>query len=352
MNHLAPVSVLAFALAASAQSPATFPSDHATIPNGSSGLNWFPYSYGVSRMMAVYESWDIQVPSGHQITRIGFRADGTIQALGKSLQLQVRMGQTDRTAATLQSTFDNNWFGTPTTVFGPALFTLPDLNNPASPNPDGPLVWLTLTTPFTYDPSRNLLIEWRILANSNGGAAFSYQLDRATFESPIVTGPLGCQHSGNQIPDLESRDTKIGTNWITDLYQAPASQPVFLLVNVGGSLVTPYPLSPVFAGMPAACQGQLLPTNLAILNGVANSSGYANWQVPIPNNLAFNDLRLSSQALCLDFFAPGGGVVSNGDQIDIGVDPAMTLLYHQGSATNHTGTLQPNYGVVTLFAYN
>ncbi len=352
MNHLLSPSVLFLALAAAAQAPATFPSDHAAVANGNGGQNWFPYSYGVSRMMAVYESWDVAVPAGGQITRIGFRADGTTQAIGKSLQLQVRMGQTDRTSTTLQNNFDANWLGTPTTVFGPALFALPDLNNVLNPNPDGGIVWLSLTTPYTFDPSRNLLIEWRVLANNNGGAAFPYQLDRAAFLSPIVTGPLGCQHSGNQIPDLESRPTKVGANWTIDLYQAPASQPVILFLNLGGPLSTPFPLSLVFPGMPAACTGQLSPGLLFSIGGMAGSNGYTNWQVPIPDNRIFNDLMISSQAFCLDFFSPGGAVVSNGDQMQVGIDPAMTILYHQGNATNATGSLSQHFGIVTLFDYN
>lgn len=351
MKHLPSLIGLVLTSAATAQAPATFPSDHATIA-GSTSTNFFPYAHGVSRLMAVYESWDLSVPAGHQITRIGFRADGTTLSYGKSLQLQVRMGQTDRTSANLLSNFDNNWFGTPTTVFGPALFTLPDLNNVLNPNPDGPLVWLTLTTPYTFDPSRNLLVEWRILANSNGGASFPYSLDRATFLSPITAGPLGCTHSGNQIPDLESRPTRVGGNWIIDLYQGPANQPAILFLNVGVPLSAPVSLAPLFPGIPAACTGQVSPIALFSLGGTTGSSGYTNWVVPIPNDRAFNDLLIASQAFCFDFFSPGGLVVSNGDQVQVGIDPAMSIVYHQGSSTNPTGSLWPNFGAVTLFDYN
>jgi hypothetical protein len=335
-----------------AQAPAVFPSDHATVPNGSGGQNWFPYSYGISRFMALYESWDVTVPSGHQITRLGFRANGTTLSYGKSLQLQVRIGRTDRTAQTMLNNFDNNWLGTPVTAFGPALFTLPDLNNVLNPNPDGNLVWLTLTTPVTFDPTYNLLVEWRVFANSNGGASFPYNLDRATFLSPVISGPLGCQHSGNQIPDLESRPTKVGGNWTVDLYQAPANQPVLFFLNVGLPLTPPFPLSPIFPGIPPACQGRVSPIALFSLTAVSSAQGYHAFTVPIPNDRIYNDLILSSQAFCFDFFSPGGFVVSNGDQVQVGIDPAMTVLYHQGSATNATGSLLQSFGVVTLFDHN
>lgn len=350
MNLLRTLPLLLVAAGASAQ--AVFPSDHAAVSNGSGSQSWFPYSYGVSRMMALYESWDLGVPASHQITRIGFRADGTTIAYGKSLQLEVRMGTTDRTHSNMLSNFDNNYLASPTTVFGPALFTMPDLNNVLNPNPNGPIIWLTLATPFTFDPSHNLLVEWRVYANNNGGAAFNYTLDSATFLSPIISGPLGCQHSGNQIPDLSSRPTKVGGSWIVDLYQGPANQPVIFFINVGLPLTPPFSLAPLFGGIPAACTGQVSPISLFSLPGTTGSSGYTNFIVPIPNDRTFNDVTLSTQAFCFDFFSPGGLVVSNGDQMQIGIDPAMSVLWHQGNATNATGSVYQNYGVVTLFDHN
>lgn len=337
---------------ATAQGVATFPSDHAAIPDGSSSIAWFPYSSGVSRTMALYERWDLLVPAGRAITRIGFRADAAQIALGKRLQLQVRMGSTTLTAQTMDPSYDNNWFGTPTTVFGPALFVMPDLNNPQNPNPDGSVIWLTLSTPFVPDATRNLLVEWRILANNNGGAAFSYPLDLATFDSPVVSGPSGCQHSGNQIPALASRPTAVGAYWHNDLTQAPSSQPVVLFLNLGTPLVPSYPLSPFLPGISPSCVGQIALQNLLSMEGVTTPWGSTTFSVPIPSDRVFNDLILSSQAFCLDFFSPGNLVVSNGDQVQIGIDPAMSLLWSTGSSTASSGSVYANLGVVTLFAHN
>jgi hypothetical protein len=346
------MSSLLLSAALTAQSTAYFPSDHYAITDGQSSQNWFPYSYGVSRMQAVYESWDLNIPAGSQINRIGFRANGTTIAYGEALNLHIRMGQTDETAASLTNDFAANYFGQPTSVFGPALFQLPDLNNVLNPNPDGNIVWVNLTTPFSYDPSKNLLVEWRVLANSNGGASFSYTLDRASFDSPILTGPAGCQHSGGQTPSLLSQPTKLGSIWSTNLQQAPANQPLILFLNVGAQLAPQYPLAPILSGVDPSCFGQVSPVMLFSLSGVSSNTGYKLFQVPIPNNLAFNDLRIASQAFCFDFFSPGGLVVSNGDQIEIGADPAMSLLWNQGNASATTGTVYRNYGVVTLFGHN
>jgi hypothetical protein len=350
-------TILGFLLlagAAAAQNTATFPSDHASIPNGRSSIYWFPYSYGVSRMMAVYESWDVNVPAGRQINRIGVRAEGTTLSYGKSLQLEVRMGQTEKTSANLLSNYDSNYFGTPTTVFGPALFTLPDLNNPLNPNPTGNMVWLNLTTPYTFDPNKNLLVEWRVIANNNGGAQFQYTLDSADFESPLATGPQGCTHSGSQIPLLESRRTAVGDTWYCDLSRAPANQLATWFVSVGAPLVPQYSLAPFLPGIAPACQGQIPFNNLFAVSATTGGGGSHTFSVPIPNRRIFNNMILSSQVLCTDVFAPGGFVVSNGDQIEIGIEPATAVIYHQGSATNATGSVSGNGGinVITFFGHN
>ncbi|MBK8100669.1 MAG: hypothetical protein IPK26_26575 [Planctomycetes bacterium] len=330
----------------------TFPSDHTAIPDGSTSQNWFPYSYGISRMQAVYERWDLGIPAGRMITRIGFRADPNVVSFGRSLQLEVRMGRTNRDADTLDPTYAANWAATPTTVFGPALFTLPDLNNPMNPNPGGPNAWLNLTTPIAMPASGNLLVEWRILANNNGGASFPYELDVATFVSPIVQGVPGCPHSGNQVPTLQSQPVHVGGAWYDQLYGAPASQFALLVVNVNSPLTTPFPLSAFVPGISPSCQGQVAPGNLFTLGAFTDGGGGAWFTTAIPNDRLFNDTILATQAVCFDFFAPGGIVVSNAEQVQIGIDPASSVLWSQGDANATTGSVYYHWGPVTLFAHN
>lgn len=335
-----------------AQGIATFPSDHAPLANGQGWDGQFPYSFGVSRIIVLYETWDLAVPGGHQITRIGFRSEPGMLSYGRSLFLEVRMGRTTRdTADLITSSFDANYLGPPTTVFGPAMFTLPDLNNVLNPNPSGQYVWLDLTTPYTFDANVNLLVEWRVAANSNGGASFTYALDGAAFVSPITSGPPGCQHSGGQIPVLASLPTKVGGTWANTLSAAPANQLAFLLVNVGTPLLSPFSLAPF--GVQAACTGQVTPSGLFSLSAVSSPYGSNYWYVPVPNDRTLNDLILSSQVFCLDFFSPGAFVVSNGEQVQIGIDPAMSLLVAQGSSAAAMPTsVYGHYGIVTLFDYN
>jgi hypothetical protein len=67
---------------------------------------------------------------------------------------------------------------------------------------------------------------------TTANAAFTYYLDRATFDSAVASGPAGCPHSGNNTAVLTSQPTKVGGNWSLSLTRAPASSLVILLQNV------------------------------------------------------------------------------------------------------------------------
>jgi hypothetical protein len=340
-----------FALSLAAVLPAqvtvTFPSDHANVA-GDSISYYYPYSNGISRVMAVYEAWDVGVAAGTPITRIGVRQDGVGTAPSRSLQMEVRMGYTPRTAANLLTTYDSNYAGAPQTVFGPGVFTLPQLT---SQQPGQQVIWLDLTTPFVWQPANgNLLIEWRVLANSNANQAFTYPLDRASFLSPVTSNnTVGCQHSGGQTATLTSQPTAIGSNWRIAVNNAPASSLVVLAVTVGQPLAAPFSLQALLPGIQSNCQG-LLGGPFQVFGATTNTNGYYQWTVPVPNDrLAYNDLVIASQGLILDFFSPGGFVTTDGDQIQFGIDPAQTLLYSSGNAAAVTGNPLANYGLITLF---
>ena len=338
---------LTFSAFATAQTVFTFPSDHANVA-GSTAAFSYPYSNGISRVMAVYESWDLGVAPGTAITRIGVRQDGTQTSVARSLQLEVRMGYTQRTADNLLNNYDNNYAGAPQTVFGPALYALPALTNQ---QPGGQVIWLDLSTPFVYQPANgNLLVEWRVLANNNANQSFSYPLDRATFLSPVTNGfTVGCPNSAGGTATLTSQPTAIGDNWRIAVNGAPASSLVVIAVSPGVPLGSPFSLQALIPGIQPSCQG-FLAGGFEVFSATTNINGFYQWTVPVPDNrVAFNDFTISSQALILDFFSPGGIVVTNGDQVQFGIDPAMTLLWSTGNASAVTGNLTPNYGLITLF---
>lgn len=325
-----------------AQASIVFPSNHTNIQNGSSYNPSWPFSNGITRVQFVYEDWDLSLPNNTPITRIGFRQDGAQSGASHLLQLEVRMGGTNATASNLSSTYDNNYVGAPAIVVPQGVFTLPTLNS-GSPSS---IVWVNLTTPYMYT-SGNLLVEFRVYGNNNANSAFTYPLDVATFVSTVTAGVQGCQNSGGQRAVLTSNPTQVGNYWYLSLSSAPANTPLALFVAPDQQLSAPYSLQSL--GLDPSCMGQLPLANFASFSGSTNSGGGASWQVQVPNNLAFNNFTISSQAAILDFFVPGSLVVSNADQVQFGIAPACSMLYSQGSATAATGSVLNNFGIVTLF---
>lgn len=335
------LSVALLSTASAVAQSVVFPSTMTNVATGSSYIGSFPFSNGISRMMAVYDDWDLNLAPNTPITRIGFRQDSTQASVSRLVQLEVRMGTTNNTSATLATNYDSNYAGTPAVVYPQALFTLPALTS-STPNS---MVWVNLTTPYTY-PGGNLLVEFRVFGNNNGNQSFYYPLDLTGFVSTVTAGSLGCLHSGGQRPVLTSQPTQIGSNWSLYLSNAPANTALALLIAPDQQMPAPYSLS--FLGLDPTCLGQM-PASFASFSGTTTAGGSANWSLLVPNNLAFNNFFMTSQVVAFDFFVPGNLVTSNADQVQFGVTPPESLLISQGSATAATGSVYANYGVVTFF---
>lgn len=351
-------SILPFALLSTlaiAQTVAIFPDEYVAVPEGPLNSANLPLALGTSRVQVLYDAVDLAIPSGHSITRLGFRQDATLTTLdtGRTLQLEVRMGFSNNTVAGMVTTFDNNYAAPPVTVFGPASFVLPNLRDAANPLPNGQL-FLDLTTPFVYAPApgQNLVVEYRVFGTSGGGSSFNYRLDRADYYSPRTYGPAGCQHSGGGTPNLTLAGTRPGLNFTATMATGPANTVGVLAVVAGQPLVPAYPLTAVFSGISPTCTGQMYPLDLVLLNGASSASGGATWSFAIPNQPQFADFTLSCQALFLDFFAPGGIVVSNGAEVLTGAAPRTAIVSVAGAPTVVTaGSKSNNYCPVAFFTH-
>ncbi len=354
MNTLRTLLPLALATAAVGQSVSIFPDEYTAVPEGPFNSPNLPLARGTSRVQVLYDRQDLQIPSGNMITKLGFRQDATIttEDTGRTLQLEVRMGWSTNSPSQMSTTFDNNYVSPPVTVFGPAAFVLPDLRDPGAPLPNGQ-VFVPLTTPFAYVPAgQNLVVEYRVFGTSGGGAQFNYRLDRADYYSPVTYGPAGCQHAGGGTPSLTLQPTRPGLSFSASLAQGPGNAPGILAVNVGVGIVTPYPLTGVFGGISPTCTGQINPINIATLGGSTSSSGSESWSFTIPNNPLFADYLISAQALFLDFFSPGGLVVSNGGQVLTGAAPRTAIVSASGAPTTlNTGSKSNNYCPVAFFEH-
>lgn len=338
---------------ATAQQTAIFPPDYVGVAEGPLNSINLPLAYGTSRVQMVFDTVSMSVPVGQQISAIGWREDTQVTSMnaGRSLQLEVRVGYTTYTAANITSNFDNNWAGTPTTVFGPALFVLPNLRDPNAPLPGGR--FNLSVTPFTFAPptGQNLLVEFRIYGTSGGGSPFTYFLDRADYVSPVASGPAGCPHTTGTA-NLSFEPTRPGLFFSASVTTGPTVSPCALALNLGSPLATPYPLTSLFAGISPACTGQV-PAPFSAFSNTTGGGGTASWGFLIPNNIAFSGMVISGQALFLDFFSPGGVVVSNGRQVTLGTNPRGTIVYANQPPTSATsGSISRNYVPVTFFTHN
>jgi hypothetical protein len=248
--------------------------------------------------------------------------------------------------------FDNNYESPPVTVFGPALFVLPDLRDTAAPLTNGEF-YINLTTPFSYVPNgRNLVVEYRVFGTSGGGSSFNYRLDRADYVSTVTYGGAGCQHAGGGPPTMTLNPTRPGLSFVASVGSGPANAPAFLIVALGSGIVTPYSLDPVFSGISPFCEGQINPVGIAILSGATSSSGSDSWQFPIPNSNQWGKYLISSQAVFLDFFSPGQVVVSNGGHVLTGIRPRTAIVAANGAPTVvTTGSKSTFYAPVALFEH-
>ncbi len=338
--------------ALTAQTTTIFPDEYVAVPEGPFSSTNLPLSFGTSRVQVLYEGVDLAIPAGQQISKIGFREDGTtVVSLGRALQLEIRMGYSQETAASMGTNFANNYSSTPVTVFGPGLYQLPDLRDPSNPLPNGQF-FIDLAVPFTYDPAQgNLVVEYLVFGNNGGGTSWTYRIDRGDFYSPVTYGPVGCAGQ-NGTPNLTAQPVRPGLSYSTSVTSAPGSSFGVLVMKPGANLVTPYSLQSFLPGIDPTCTGQIDITNALTLTGISSSSGARNWSFVIPNDPTFNDFDWASQAVFFDFFAPGGAIVSNGAHVLTGVRPRTSILRASGPpqfAT--TGSVQRNYNPITLFVH-
>lgn len=339
-----------------AQNHTVFPSDHTgTAPQltrvGAVFDPSAPLADGIERQMVLYDAWDLRIPDGRRIARLGFVRNEGSTATGHRVLLRLRLGQTTRTIQTVSATFDQNWTGTPTVVYGDAqgnakIFAPPDLG----PAPAADLVWLPLDAPFTFHTGQGLVADFQVTANQNGNASFWYPLDAAGSLSPQRSFNLACRTSAGLTPELRSNEqaTRIGGSWYLDLQNGTASSPMALLVG----------LRPYEPGITLAPIGAPLCTLSvdAEWSGAAVTTqwGSMNWNFTVPSDRGLFGARLYAQAVLRDAFANNlGWITTNGDEVRLGILPQAALVRGpQGDAFALVGSVQPDFGLITIFEHD
>lgn len=343
VRALAAALVCAGTTALAAQQVAVFPSDHATR-DGATYERRLPLSNGISRTQLIYEGWDLDIPAGRQITAVGFRQDQSRASTGQSIQLEIWMASTFCDRNTAVGSFDANCNGTTplTKVFGPSIVRLPDLTTGSSMRE----VFIDLDTAFTPVAGENLLVEYRVFANSNANLAFNYYIDRATWLTDVSSFGVGCQSSAGTVPQLSgSTNSYLGGSYSISLSRAPANSRVWFNI----ALLPTTPIDMTRFGAPG-CQALVFPQ--ATIGATGTSSGSASLSFSLPADPVFAGVHLYSQVLVYDLFANQlGFVTSNGIDVAPGLKSYDCVIYAQGDPQASSGSVSRQRGIVSLFRH-
>ena len=349
-RSLLPLSLALFAGVAAAQSTTVFPPGFENLEGSTRDVNG-PLGQGVSRVQLIYDAGKMRVPNAAQIRRVGFRQDASFNTASVShiVLMSARMNATTVDPSSASGTFASNYTGTPTTVFAQRNFTLPAFGAPPA-NPSPNIVWIPLDTPWQHDASKSLLVEFAVLANNNGNAAFTNTVDVAPFFSPQASFGTGCQTSTSTTPTLTSNSVALNQFWSLSLTNAPVNAPSVLMVGLSNTSWNglPLPIDLGFIGAP----GCAIRVSMDVMVVGQTSGPNMSVSFRIPNNPLFDGVSLYAQVGSFDPFANNFGfVTSNGRQGTFGALTKEAYIEAVGNATATTGSVRESYGLVTVFEH-
>jgi hypothetical protein len=336
--------------AVTGQTVVVFPGDHtdqASVAGqrsieGSTYSNRFPFSYGVSRCQLAIDDWDLPIPAGRQITKVGVTRDGSRTSSGTQIELEIIMGQPTVSLSQVGNNFANNYAGgVPTTVFNKQIFQLPDLGGALGVEE----FFILLDTPYSFDGSRILITEFVVTATAPGNQAFNYYIDRGAALVGQRSYGVGCS-SGSTLPTIRSTATKIGANWSLQARNLIASASAIWLVGIQSF----EPGVPLDAFGFTNCFALVNPV-IAVSGYTTSTSGALNLTFAIPSQLSLVGGQLYSQVAAGNVF---GLSITDGDEMTVTTDPLGVAVYASGpgSATASTGSVSRNYGLITYFEHN
>ena len=306
------------------------PAPYGTSFGGSD--NSIPFTWSPVRYQQVFVGTDL--PLAFTMGGLALRQNerGPI-AHNITVDLEIRLGFTSRTGATMSTTFATNFdLGTPVTVVPRRTVLFPDQNATPPTNPAQFLLTIPFANTFAWvpTPGSNLLIDVTIYGNSFGNQIWGYPLDAAggqtgrLYGSPATatTGTLEpnyglvmsfVEQTHTAVPVLTSAETpQIGNQFPVTVDQARPGAVALLLLGASntsfGGIPLPLDLGTVGApGCPLLASGELMQA-VAI-----NGSGRGSFVFDIPNNIYMLGGRFYNQYLVIDPAANALGVaVSNG----------------------------------------
>jgi hypothetical protein len=292
--------------------------------------NGIPFGWSPNRFQQVFLGSEL--PAAFTMAALSLRQPNRPPAAHSfTVDLDIKVGYTTRSLATLGTTFDANWdAGPPVTVAPRAQFVFPDQPPTPSTSPTDFQVTLPWSSTFAWTPApgRNLLIEVTVYGNSWGNGIYGYALDNlggtqalwgtpATAATGVLRGfgpAIGLvEETHTAVPRLYSNNTpQIGDTFRVRVSQAAASS--FALMTIGRSdtwwngIALPYDLGRYGApgcALLAAADG---------VNGMQLDASGAGFVVyTLPNSIYLLSMLFYNQVAVVDPAANALGLAtSNG----------------------------------------
>jgi pimeloyl-ACP methyl ester carboxylesterase len=279
------------------------------------------------------------------ISSLAFRRDGSVPDAypARTVVIDLYMGTT--TIATMGSTFASNFAAAPTQVLTNTSINLPDHSAVPIAIP-APFDTVIPHTAFPYSGVGDFLWECRLLSNSNSA---SYPLDAAS--GAVASSSNGSTRqvgNGCRTPTgvMELRwlgsTTAASMNLRWGVTGGPATAQTTLLMGTTANILVPGLCANLF------CDGAF-----GSLSGTTTTAGLLNTvNIAVPYDPAYLGFHFSAQAASLDVSQTGIPVAMSNGLVSILSDlgPAVQCkrVFASGSSTAVTGSVDPNYALVTL----
>lgn len=326
------------------------PSGHAT--NEGNAFNTIPWWSGSGTYQQLHDAADLAnvLPGGiGAIKAIGLRKDG-VQTSGvptRNVDVQITLGTTAVTAATMSTTFATNLGGTPTVVLPMTNLNLPQLVQTSVPNPIG---WsFPFATPYPYFSTvGNLCWELRFKNSTTFGTSY-FDISSASPTLGAFIG-VGCTATGQTTASgIGVRTLAMATGTYRNrLDRAAATTPAAFFLGFTRQVIS----------LPGLCS-QLETQPLADVSGATDATGTWDLTLVFGSLLGYQPQTLYGQFVFLDGGLPLGLGLSNASVI---VMPAPSSTSHSrtwnapnggssggGFELSTTGTTDKSYGFVVGF---